>query len=95
MPLAEKHYIFLEKFGTERDMFFVHLSLLLSQSFGENRSLTKHIDTTSHQFVAVPECLCAYGKIHAWLNTVLPDFSQTQGSKQLKAATYVMFTFQI
>lgn len=63
MPLAEKHYIILEKFGTEREIFFVHLSLLLSQSFGEDRSLTNCIGTTSHQFVAVSECLCAYGKI--------------------------------
>lgn len=71
-------------------MFFVHLSLLVSQSFSEDRSLANHIDTTSHQFVAVDECLCAYGKSHVWL--VLPDFSQTQG---LKAVRYVTFALQI
>lgn len=63
-------------------MFFVHLSLLLSQSFGEDRSLTNHPDTASHYFVAVDECLCSYGKIHFWLNMILSDFSQTQSLKQ-------------
>lgn len=61
MPLAEKHYIILEKFATEI-YFLFHLSLWLSQSFSGDRSLKNHIDTTCHQFVPVDECLCVCGK---------------------------------
>lgn len=52
------------------------------------------LNTTSHQFVAVDECLCAYGNSHVWLLSFCLYFL-TFHKLSLRAVKYVMFALQI